>query len=437
MNAIGVDVGGTKIAAAVVSPEGKILNEVRYPTQAVPPNRLIETIARGIAEVKDGFEVGGVCVAVPGLILAAENKVVFAPNLHEIENIRLDEEIGAATGLKVTVENDANAAAWGEFRYGAGKDVEHQVFITLGTGVGGGVITHGMLLRGAQGAGGELGHVTLDPTGPRGGDLEALASGTAIRRRAREVANDQPRSALGRLAVEREVLGEDVTRLAQEGDEASISVLEETGRWLGIGLAGFVNIFNPEVIAVGGGVITHGILLRGAQGAGGELGHVTIDPTGPRCGCGNHGCLEALASGTAIRRRAREVANERPNSALGRLAVQREVLGEDVSRLAGEGDEASLTVLEETGRWLGIGLAGFVNIFNPEVIPVGGGAAQAGEFVLGPAREEVHLRARSPSRDLVRIVEATLGPESGVLGAAALARGEDGEYVLGPSGRVT
>jgi glucokinase len=225
MNAIGVDVGSTKIAAAVVSPEGRILNEIRYPTQAVPPNRLIDTIARAITEVKDGFEVGGVCVAVPGLILAAENKVIFAPNLHEIENIRLDEELGDRTGLSVTVENDANAAAWGEFRFGAGKDVDHQVFITLGTGVGGGVITHGVLLRGAQGAGGELGHVTIDPTGPRcgcgnHGCLEALASGTAIQRRARDVASDRPGSALGRLAIDRQVLGEDVTRLAREGDEA-------------------------------------------------------------------------------------------------------------------------------------------------------------------------------------------------------------------------
>ena len=321
MNAIGVDVGGTKIAAAVVSPEGKILDEVRYPTQAVPPNRLIDTIARAITEVKDGFEVGGVCVAVPGLILAAENKVIFAPNLHEIENIRLDEELGDRTGLSVTVENDANAAAWGEFRFGAGIEVDHQVFITLGTGVG-------------------------------------------------------------------------------------------------------------------GGVITHGVLLRGAQGAGGELGHVTLDPTGPRCGCGNHGCLEALASGTAIGRRAREVANEKPRSALGQLAIERQVLGEDVTRLAQEGDEAAISVLEETGRWLGIGLAGFVNIFNPEVIPIGGGASRAGEFILEPAREEVQLRARSPSRDLVEIKLATLGPESGVLGAAALARGEDGEYVLGSSKRV-
>jgi glucokinase len=235
MNAIGVDIGGTKIAAAVVTPEGKILNEVRYPTQAVPPNRLIETVARAITEVKDGFEVGGVCVAVPGLILASENKVMFAPNLHEIENIRLDEEIGRRTGLRVTVENDANVAAWGEFRFGAGRGLKHMVFITLGTGVGGGIITQGVLLRGAQGAAGELGHVTIDPTGPRcgcgnHGCLEALASGTAIQRRAREVANERPNSPLGRLASERQVLGEDVTRLAQEGDEVSISVLEETGR---------------------------------------------------------------------------------------------------------------------------------------------------------------------------------------------------------------
>src|ERR671921_62741 len=265
MNAIGVDIGGTKIAAAMVTPAGKILSEVRYPTQAAPLNRLIETVAQAITEVKDGFEVGGVCVAVPGRILASENKVISAPNLHEIEDIRLDEEIGRRTGLMVTVENDANAAAWGVFRFGAGRGLQHMVFITLGTGVGGGIITHGVLLRGAQGAGGELGHVTIDPTGPRCGCgnygcLEALASGTAIQRRAREVANERSTSALGRLAMERQVLGEDVTNLAQEEDDASISVLEETGRWLGIGLAGFVNTFNPEVIAVGGGASQAGEL---------------------------------------------------------------------------------------------------------------------------------------------------------------------------------
>lgn len=315
MNAIGVDIGGTKIAAGVVTLEGEVLKEVRYPSSG-PTERLLSSIAGAINDVKEGYEVGGVCLAVPGNILAVENRVVFSPNLHTIEGIDLKEEMQRRTGFGITVENDANAAAWGEFRFGAGAAYDHLVFVTLGTGVG-------------------------------------------------------------------------------------------------------------------GGVITHGVLMRGAQGAGGELGHMTIQATGPRCGCGNRGCLEALASGTAIQRRAREVAAEEPNSALGRLAIERKVLGEDVTRLAREGDEAALSVLEEVGLWLGIGLAGYVNIFNPEVIAIGGGASRAGDLILDATRREVHLRARSPARDLVKIKEATLGPESGVLGAAALARDESGEYVLG------
>jgi glucokinase len=316
LNAIGVDVGGTKIAAAVVTPEGEVLNEVRYPSSG-PKERLLSSMARSVNEVRDGFEVGGVCLAVPGTVSTVENKIIDAPNLHTIEGIPLKDELEERTGLTTTVENDANAAAWGEFRFGAGSEVSHLIFITLGTGVG-------------------------------------------------------------------------------------------------------------------GGVISHGVLLRGAQGAGGEMGHITIQATGPRCGCGNHGCLEALASGTAIARRAREVASEEPDSALGQLAVERAVLGEDVARLARQGDEAAISVLRETGVWLGIGLAGFVNVFNPEIIAIGGGAARAGDLILDAARHEVRLRAMSPSRDLVEIKEATLGADSGVLGAAALARNSSsGDYVLG------
>jgi glucokinase len=310
-----VDVGGTKIAAGVVTPEGRILKETRYPTPASPV-RLLESIARAVLEVKNGFEVDGVCLAVAGLVLAEENKVVFSPNLHAVEGIPLKDKLEPRIGLPLTLENDANAATWGEFRFGAGSEVDHLVFVALGTGIGGGVISHRML-------------------------------------------------------------------------------------------------------------------VRGAQGSAGELGHVTIQATGPRCACGNRGCLEALASGTAIRRRARELASEHPGSALGRLAAEREVLGEDVTRLAREGDGVAVAVLEEAGRWLGIGLAGFVNVFNPEVIAVGGGVMAAGELILEAAREEVRLRARPPSRDLVQIKEATLGPMSGVLGAAALARDpSSGEYVL-------
>jgi glucokinase len=159
---------------------------------------------------------------------------------------------------------------------------------------------------------------------------------------------------------------------------------------------------------------------------------VTIEATGPRCACGNHGCLEALASGTAIARRARELAIENPDSDLGRLATRRQILGEDVTELARDGDEVALSVLDETGRWLGIGLGAFVNIFNPEVVAVGGGAMEAGELILKTARREMNLRARPPSRDLAQLQVATLGPKSGVLGAAALARdASSGEYLLG------
>jgi glucokinase len=315
MNAIGVDVGGTKIAAGVISPGGEILSEVRCPT-ANARELLLSAIAEAIADVKVGYEVGGVCLAVPGFILARENKILSAANLEAIEGIPLKEELGGRTGLRVTVENDANAAAWGEFRFGAGKDVEDLILVTLGTGVG-------------------------------------------------------------------------------------------------------------------GGVISHGDLLRGARGTGGELGHITVLPTGPRCGCGNRGCLEALASGTAIARRAQKAATEQPDSLLGRLAEERAPLGEDVLDLARKGDEAAVKVLREAGTWLGVGLATFVNIFDPEVIAIGGGVSEAGDLVLEPARRELRLRSHSPSRDLVEIREATLGAKSGMLGAAALARNEEGEYVLG------
>ena len=315
MNAVGVDVGGTKIAAGVVSPEGELLNEVRYPTENVR-EQLLSTIAEAIMEVQRDYEIGGVCLAAPGFILASENKILSAANLEAIEGVPLKEELNERTGLRITVENDANAAAWGEFRFGAGEDVDNLVFVTLGTGVG-------------------------------------------------------------------------------------------------------------------GGVISHGVLLRGARGMGGELGHITLQPGGPRCGCGNRGCLEALASGTAIRRRAREVADEKPDSALGRLP--RAPLGEDVFDLARRGDGAALEILREAGTWLGIGLATFVNVFDPEVIALGGGVSEAGDLVLEPARRELRLRSCSPAKDLVEIRGATLGAKSGMLGAAALARGEDGEYVLGTS----
>lgn len=314
MNAIGVDVGGTKIAAGLVAPGGKLLNEARYPTVSEPAE-LLDSLARAIEEAAADDETDAVCVAVAGLLMASESKVVFSPNLRAIEGLPLKSELESRTGLTVTVENDANAAAWGEFVFGAGREVENLLFITLGTGVGGGVI--------------------LD-----------------------------------------------------------------------------------------------GNLLRGSQGAGGELGHTTLHATGPRCNCGNRGCFEIMASGLAIERRARRLAAKNPDSMLGRAVASEDFSGEEVTELARKGDAPSISVLRETGVWLGIGVAGFVNVFNPEAVAVGGGAAAAGELILEPARREVYLRARSPSRDLAEIKPATLGEKSGLLGAAALARDASGGIAL-------
>jgi glucokinase len=175
---------------------------------------------------------------------------------------------------------------------------------------------------------------------------------------------------------------------------------------------------------IGGGLILRGKLYRGAIGAGAELGHVVIDRNGPPCqgNCPNHGCVESLASGTALAREALRIARERPDSALGRAhAAGRELAGPLVTELAHDGDQAAIDALALIGRNLGVALASFVNIFNPEVIVIGGGVSGAGELLLGPARAEVAARALPPSKDLVQIVPAAFGVEAGMIGAAALA----------------
>ncbi len=175
---------------------------------------------------------------------------------------------------------------------------------------------------------------------------------------------------------------------------------------------------------IGGGLILRGEPYRGWIGAGAELGHVVIDFDGPPCqgNCPNHGCVEAFASGTALAREALRLAHERPDSGLGRaLAEGRELAGPLVTELAYDGDRAALDALELVGTRLGVAIASFVNIFNPEVVVIGGGVIAAGELLLAPARAEMARRALPPSRDVVRIVAARFGVEAGMIGAAALA----------------
>jgi glucokinase len=175
---------------------------------------------------------------------------------------------------------------------------------------------------------------------------------------------------------------------------------------------------------VGGGMVVDGRIARGASGAAGELGHIVIDESGPPCpgNCPSHGCLEAFVSGPALALEGRARAEAYPDSGLGRaLAAGREITGPLVTELAHDGDDAAGAAVAVLGGHLGVGIASLVNVFNPEVVVVGGGLVAAGELLLAPARAVVASRALVPARDQVRIVAARFGDESGMLGAAALA----------------
>jgi glucokinase len=175
---------------------------------------------------------------------------------------------------------------------------------------------------------------------------------------------------------------------------------------------------------IGSGLLLDGRIYRGARGLGPEIGHMVVDLHGPDCqgNCPGRGCLEVMASGSTIGREGRAAAAAQPESALGRrVAADQEITGGIVTELAHAGDAASVAVLAQIGRRLGYGLVGVVNIFNPELIVIGGGAIAAGELLLGPARAVVEERALPPMRDMLSIVPAEFGGESGMLGAALLA----------------
>ncbi len=175
---------------------------------------------------------------------------------------------------------------------------------------------------------------------------------------------------------------------------------------------------------IGGGIITGGRVYRGATGSAAELGHMVVDANGPRCqgACENYGCFETMASGTALKRYAAEAAAANPGSKLSHAAAAGEELdGALVSSLARAGDAAALSVFEKVGFYTGVGITSLVNIFNPEVLVIGGGLIQSGELILGPARDILQSRGLRPNRDIVRVVPAEFGANAGVIGAACLA----------------
>ncbi len=272
---VGGDIGGTKIAASAVDEHGRVLRQARRETPAQDPDQIAHAVAEVVAELAGGAagdeEVRAVGVACAGLIDRAGENVVFAPNLawrDEPLKARLEDLVG----LPIVLENDANAAAWGEFRFGAATDVDDMVLITLGTGVGGGIISDGELLRGAHGMGAEVGHLRVVPDGHRcgcgnKGCWETYASGTALVREARAlVAGGSPHA--GALADRcggdpARLTGQMVTEVAQGGDPAATELLEDVGRWVGEGAASVAAVLDPGLIVLGGGVSAAGQLVLG------------------------------------------------------------------------------------------------------------------------------------------------------------------------------
>jgi glucokinase len=307
---IGVDMGGTKLLAGAVDDGLKVHHRAQRAVAGLDQSALLDTVVDAVSEVRAaaGSEVAAVGFGIPCLIDQRSGRAVVAVNL-PLRDIPFRDLMAERLGLPVFVDNDGNTATLAEHRAGAAQGTSEALLMTIGTGIG-------------------------------------------------------------------------------------------------------------------GGLILRGELYRGAIGSGAELGHVVIDMDGPRCqgNCPNRGCVEALASGTALAREARRVASERPESGLGRaLAAGRELAGPLVTELAHDGDQAAIDTLALIGKRLGVAIASLVNIFNPEVVVIGGGVIAAGELLLGPAREEMLARALPPSRDEVRIVAARFGVEAGMIGAAALA----------------
>jgi glucokinase len=302
--AIAVDLGGTKTLVGVVDREGVVVRRLVAPTAGVSRDSLLDQLATMIEEVRDE-RVAAIGVGIPSTIDQEAGRAVFSVNI-PLAGVDLRDWLVDRVGLPAAIENDGNAAALAEHRFGAGRGSKHMIMLTLGTGIGGGLILDG----------------------------------------------------------------------------------------------------RP---------------YRGSMGAGAELGHTTVDAEGPRCQgyCSGVGHLEGLASGSAADALAKRLASERPAGDLGRArAAGREVDARLAVELAMVDDGDGREVIETVARYLGLAIAGFVNVFNPELVVIGGGFGRAGEVLLEPIRRATYENALSPQRDLVRIVPAALGVEAGVIGAA-------------------
>ncbi len=267
MHAIGIDIGGTKIAGALVSEIGEIIAEDRLPTPSGDSDEIVDAVVAMIERLAEGQDVAAAGVAAPGFIDTAQSIVYYTPNIgwrNEPLRARLAERLD----LDITIDNDANAAGWAEFRFGAGRLVSDMTMLTIGTGVGGAIVTRDRLFRGGFGAGAELGHLRMVPDGlPCGcgarGCIEQYGSGRALLRMANAIADV---AGIGRgLATVRghngSLSGQDVAALIVDGDPGALQALRELGHWLGQACASLSAVLDPQLFVFGGGVAAAGDLL--------------------------------------------------------------------------------------------------------------------------------------------------------------------------------
>ncbi|MBS7298799.1 MAG: ROK family glucokinase [Eubacteriales bacterium] len=268
---VGIDLGGTNIAAGVVDENGKILTQASVPTKAIRPNEEYaedmvmiakKVIADAGLKISDIKSIG---VGAPGSIDSINGKVYDSDNIG-MDDFALAEYIKNGTGLPVFLENDANAAAFGEYAIN-GNGAESFVFVTLGTGVGGGIVIDGKIFRGFNGTGAEIGHTCIEMDGEkctcgRVGCWEAYASVTALIRQTRKAMEENPMSLMHELAdKEGKVSGRTSFDAAKQGDEAAMKVVENYARYVGVGVANMINIFQPNKIVIGGGISKEGDYL--------------------------------------------------------------------------------------------------------------------------------------------------------------------------------
>jgi len=311
---LAIDLGGTKIIAAIISNQGRVIAREYYLTLAeeglqLVINRTLSAIDRLLSLGRiDSSQLNSISIAAAGAIDFDQGLVTLSPNLPDWRNVPLRDMVQEKYGVNTFLINDASAAALGEHRFGAGKGVNNLILLTLGTGIGGGIIINGKL-------------------------------------------------------------------------------------------------------------------YSGVSGSAGEIGHMTIDVNGPRCGCGNIGCLEMLASGTAVAREATRRIRQGERSSLTEIVKGKieSITTEKVELAARDGDSLALEVILKAAKYLGVGMVNLVNIFNPEMIIVGGGMAKMGDLLLDPARQVVREQAFQLPAEAVRIVPAQLGDDAGVLGAAVFA----------------